>query len=87
MLKAVLHACHAAAPGNWLVQKGANTLLPSSLRMHMCTGKPWPEVKELIFHLCLMHVQAALLTSCSACNLVVIVRRSLKHVLKLVHVS
>jgi len=54
--------------------------------MHMCTGKPWPKVAELIFYLCLMHVQAALLTSCTACNLVGVVRRSLKHALKLVHV-
>ncbi len=53
---------HVTFHGDWIVQKGANTLLPSSLRMHMCTGRPWPEVAELIFYLCLMHVQAAVLT-------------------------
>ena len=54
--------------------------------MHMCTGKLKHEFTELIFYLCLMHVQAALLTSCTACNLVGVVTRKLKHALKLVHV-
>ena len=59
MLKAVSHTCPIPWPLD--LQKGANTLLPSSLRMHMCTGRPWPEVAELIFYLCLMHAQAAVL--------------------------
>ena len=76
----IAHTFH----GNWIVQNGAETLLPSSLRMHICTGRHWPEVAELISCLCLMRVQAALLTGCTACNLVGVVRRSLKHAFKLV---